>query len=326
MYLNTQVSVKENENKLEYAKGQSNSPNLFKLFVNDLPDIFTQDCDSVKLNSINLNCLMYADDVILISETASGLQNCLNQHSKYCERWNLEINTPKSKAMVFNNRGRLKTDVLKFNSSIIENVRSYTYLGITFSVSGAFTEAKPQHLYKKGLKAYFKLIQSFDGHKPNIKTLIHIFDHTVKPVLMYGSEIWGYFHGFRLSSKDNVCFIKLFNSFPLENIHKTFCKYVLEVNKRTTNIGVMGELGRYPLMLEVLLNMLSYYVRLLNSDEILLKEAFFVSEQLVNENKGSWTSCVKAISRFLGLSPVKFKRKLIRHKVIKLLQEKYILK
>ena len=50
------------------------------------------------------------------------------------------------------------------------------------------------------------------------------------------------------------------------------------MNKRTTNIGVMDELGRYPLMLEVLLNMLSYYVRLLNSDEILLKEAFFVSE------------------------------------------------
>ena len=80
----------------------------------------------------------------------------------------------------------------------------------------------------------------------------------------------------------------------------------------------MGELGRYPLMLKVLLNMLklSYYVRLLNSDDILLKEAFFVSEQLANENKGLWTSCVKAI----------FKRKLIRHKVIKLLQEKYILK
>jgi alpha/beta superfamily hydrolase len=65
---------------------------------------------------------------------------------------------------------------------------------------------------------------------------------------------------------------------------------------------------------------------LLNSDDVLLKEAFFVSEQLTNENKGSWTSCVKAIRRFLYLSPVKFKRKLIRHKVIKLLQEKYILK
>ena len=102
---------------------------------------------------------MYADGVILISETALGLQNCLIQLSKYCERWNLEINTSKSKAMIFNNRGRLKTGVLKFNSSIIENVRSYTYLGITFSVSGAFTEAK-QNLYKKGLKAYFMLIKS----------------------------------------------------------------------------------------------------------------------------------------------------------------------
>lgn len=298
MHLNTQVSVKVNKNKLTelfhpsvgVRQGDNLIPKLFKLFVNDLPDIFTQDCDSVKLNSINLNCLMYADDVILISETASGLQNCLNQLSKYCERRNLETNTSKSKAMIFNNRGRLKTDVLKFNNSIIENVRSYSYLGITFSVSGAFTEAK-QNLYKKGLKAYFKLIKSFDGHKPNIKTLIHLFDHTVKPVLMYGSEIWGYFHGFKLSSKDNF-FIKLCNSFPLENIHKKFCRYVLEVNKRTTNIAVMGELGRYPLMLEVLLNMLSYYVRLLNSDDILLKEAFFVLEQLANENKGSWTSCV----------------------------------
>ena len=93
-------------------------------------------------------------------------------------------------------------------SIIVRKPITRCYLGITFSVSGAFTEAKPQHLYEKGLKAYFKLIQSFDGHKPNIKTLIHIFDHTVKPVLMYGSEICGYFHGFRLSSKDNF-FIKL---------------------------------------------------------------------------------------------------------------------
>ena len=26
-----------------------------------------------------------------------------------------------------------------------------------------------------------------------IKTLLHIFDHTVKPILTYGSEVWGTF-------------------------------------------------------------------------------------------------------------------------------------
>lgn len=31
---------------------------------------------------------------------------------------------------------------------------------------------------------------------PDIKTTIHIFDHTIKPILLYGAEIWGYFNPF----------------------------------------------------------------------------------------------------------------------------------
>jgi hypothetical protein len=45
---------------------------------------------------------MYADDVILISESAHGLQNCLNKLSDYCETWNLCINIDKTKVMIFN--------------------------------------------------------------------------------------------------------------------------------------------------------------------------------------------------------------------------------
>jgi len=26
---------------------------------------------------------------------------------------------------------------------------------------------------------------------PRIKTMLHLFDHTVKPIILYGSEIWG---------------------------------------------------------------------------------------------------------------------------------------
>ena len=47
---------------------------------------------------------------------------------------------------------------------------------------------------KRGLKAYFKLKKCFEHHKPKIKTILHVFDHTVKPVLLYGSEIWGIFY------------------------------------------------------------------------------------------------------------------------------------
>jgi hypothetical protein len=39
----------------------------------------------------------------------------------------------------------------------------------------------------------FKFKKCFQGHSPKIKTILHIFDHTIKPILLYGSEIWGSF-------------------------------------------------------------------------------------------------------------------------------------
>jgi hypothetical protein len=83
--------------------------------------------------------------------------------------------------MIFNNTSRLVPINLKYNNNEIENVRSYSYLGINFSISGSFTEAK-HDLYKRGLKACFKLKKCFEHNKPKIKTILHVFDHTVKPV------------------------------------------------------------------------------------------------------------------------------------------------
>ena len=68
------------------------SPKLFNIFINDIPDIFDTNCDPVQLGTEKLNCLMYADDLILMSETKEGLQNCLNKLQEYTMKWNLKIN------------------------------------------------------------------------------------------------------------------------------------------------------------------------------------------------------------------------------------------
>ena len=88
-------------------------------------------------------------------------------------------------------RRYLKDATFKFQNEIIECVKSYRYLGLYFSASGSFSYAKSE-LYKKGLKglkAYFKLCNNFFNLHPSIRTSLHIFDHTVKPILLYGSEI-----------------------------------------------------------------------------------------------------------------------------------------
>ena len=101
------------------------------------------------------------------------------------------------------------------------------------------------------LKALLKFKKSFNLYKPKIKTLLHIFDHTVKPVLLYGSEVWGTSMVNKINKEERFLF-NLSKNMKQENVHIKFCKFSLGVGKRTTNIAVLGELGRYPFSLEVI--------------------------------------------------------------------------
>ena len=51
---------------------------MFKSFVNDLPDFLASSDDPVIMDTYPLNCLLYADDLILKSSSEKGLQNCID--------------------------------------------------------------------------------------------------------------------------------------------------------------------------------------------------------------------------------------------------------
>ena len=54
------------------------SPILFNLIIDKICSIFDKNCDPVQLNNLDVNCLLWADDLLLVSKTASGLQNSIN--------------------------------------------------------------------------------------------------------------------------------------------------------------------------------------------------------------------------------------------------------
>ena len=95
MYAKTKLCVKVDSTHITdffssdigVRQGDNLSPNLFKLFINDLPEIFDDSCSPILLNNLKVNCLMYADDVILLSENAQGLQSCLDKLKLYCDYW-----------------------------------------------------------------------------------------------------------------------------------------------------------------------------------------------------------------------------------------------
>ena len=282
-------------------QGDVLSPNLFKIFINDLPDYLSETGDSIFLNDLQIDCLMYADDVILISQSASGLQNKIDKLQKFCNDWCLNININKTKVLIFNKGGKFLNQNFILNGTSLECVNSIKYLGIMLTCSGSFTGAQ-QELLKKGNKALWKLKADLVSLQPSIKTLCHVFDHTIKPILLYGSEIWGCFINMKHKS-DIICdFSKLTSVFQADKLNIHFSKYILGVNKYSSNFAVMSELGRLPLTIDIFKNTIKYWARIEKSNNLLLKNAYLEIVQLHNSGLHTWYSYILHIMKILDIN------------------------
>ena len=96
-------------------------------------------------------------------------------------------------------------------------------------------------------------------------------------------------------------FSKLCNDLKAEKSHMKFCKFSLGVGKRSSNLAVIGEIGRYPLFIEIIISMFSYLSRISNSKDILLCEALSVSKLLYDQNMKSWYSTILSLLKYLKL-------------------------
>ena len=148
MYDRTECNIKNGKNfsyPIEMLCGLKQrdilSPMLFNIYINDLPEIFDQLCDPVSLGNRNISCLLYADDLVIISKTATGLQNALNQLLAYCEKWKLSINTSKTNTMFMCRNNKNCQVKFKFGTTVIKQVQNYTYLGVNINSSGSFNKA-----------------------------------------------------------------------------------------------------------------------------------------------------------------------------------------
>ena len=88
-------------------QGDVLSPLLFNLYINGLNERFDITCEPVEQDNNPLSCLMYADNVVLLSKSETGLQKAMDKLNGYCKTWDLKVNTDKTNVIVFNKGGRL---------------------------------------------------------------------------------------------------------------------------------------------------------------------------------------------------------------------------
>ena len=269
---------------------------MFALFVNDFEEfLISNDCKGVDIYFdeqldayFTILVLLYADDTVLISKTAQGLQKSLDYLHSYACMWNLTVNKSKTKIVVFGKRLRNQDYVFTYDGDILEIVDSYKYLGILFSANGNFHKCKV-NLKEQAERAMFALLNKCNTLDLPLDVQLDLFDKTILPIMIYGCEVWGY---------ENVKILEL--------IQLRFCKYILKVKKSTPNVMVYGELGVYSIEIAIKVRMISFWLKLacdVNRNKLAVKLYNFL-KYLHDNNliKMKWFDFIKNILDQCGLS------------------------
>ena len=125
--------------------------------------------------------------MVLFSTSKNGLQKALDKLYDYCQKWGLQINSEKNKTMIF---GIGKMEKLLFNGIKINQVDSYTYLGVTIHKSGNI-----KHSIKYRINKASRAINMIKGALSacgniNVNVAISFYEKQILPILTYGSIFW----------------------------------------------------------------------------------------------------------------------------------------
>ena len=180
--------------------------------------------------------------------------------------------------MVFRSPWQVRNEQFYYNGNLVEIVNTFSYLGLLLHYNGKFNVTQ-KHIAEMGKKALFCLMKKVKNHNFNVSTLLSLFDIYVSPILHYCSELWGY-----IKAQD------------MERVHTMFLKRLLGVKRSTSNDMVYCKMGRLPLFVQRQFNILKYWLKLLKTDNCILKGLYDNLVCTHNENNVSnWASEVRKI-------------------------------
>ena len=278
-------------------QGENLSPLLFAIYLNDF-NIFlskkynglTKVTDSISKELqiyLKIFSLLYADDTIILAESAPDLQKALDGLYSYCSKWALNINIDKTKVIIFSKGKIRKFKYFKLGDKIINVVDDYVYLGTTFNYNGTFSKAKSKQTLQ-AKKATYSLFTRINQLNLTFETSIELFERLTIPVLLYGSEIWGHEEQKQLQT--------MFN---------TVMRRFLKLHKSTPMCMINGELGTKEIEEYTARRMLNFWFNIATGEDskistILYKWIKTLHDQ--NKYKSVWIVKVKTILDQIGMT------------------------
>ena len=252
-------------------QGDNLSPTLFGIYVNDLAIELKNMNLGVKLGDIHICILLYADDIVLVSENEENLQCMLNHVQNWCYKWQMKVNIEKTKIVHFRNKRKKKWQFnFEINDCSLEIAKDYRYLGVIFDEYLDF-EKCAKTLSDAAGRALGCIINKFKQYK-NIgyETFTKLYNSGVNTILDYGASIWGFG-----------------NHKYGQQVQNRAIKYFLGVHKNAPNLAIQSEMGWLNVQYHFYICAFRYWNRLLKINEDRLTKRVF-EYQLSNFNSQSW--------------------------------------
>ena len=221
------------------------SPLAFNLYINDLITEINNMGLGVNVSGKKVSMLLYADDIVLLSNTAGDLQKLLTALGQWCERWGLLVNPSKTKIMQFRPKGKRKCNVLfKCGTSVIGMTDKYKYLGLWFS-----EDLDLSFMAEQVAASAHRALGLLIAKSKTIGGLPHacfkkLYEASVQSILDYGASVWGY--------KEFSC---------IKAVQHRAIRSFLGVSKTTCNAAILGEVGWIPQEIHQKISMVRQWFR-----------------------------------------------------------------
>lgn len=231
-------------------QGDPLSALLFSLFINDIENFFRErELTGISLTPTeNIILLLYADDLVILADSPVDIQRKLDALEKYAKNNNLEINTEKTKILLFH-IGRPPSASNRqfwYQQTPIDKTNTYSYLGTTFVSSGLHNQTVKERISKANLTSANLRRVMCQANMNSWEGKLKMFNSMVIPTALYASEVWGLQH--------------------LEEIEKvgtTHFKNLFNLQKTTPNYIVRRETGQQKLAVNILKQTLRWWYKVL---------------------------------------------------------------
>ena len=161
------------------------SPFLFAIYIEEILNQLREHGKGCKIGKVYLGCILYADDILLISQSVTCMQLMLNICSHVSKYLDLKFNAKKSACMRIGKRCNVKCSKLLLDGVELPCAEEINYLGITimkgvkFGRSFCATKIK---FYRSFNAIYSKASFACED------VLINLFRAYCLPIITYACE------------------------------------------------------------------------------------------------------------------------------------------